>query len=119
MMTGVTILNTIEVVITGNIALGLIVGGFVGCALFGILLIVSSYNDNLFFTWLSGICCLISACCIVAGGFSSPKFHHYEYEVLIDEEVNLVDFYEKYDIIEKKGEIYVIKEKEEENNRNE
>ena len=48
---------------------------------------------------------------MVAGIASSPKFHHYEYEVLIDEEVNLVDFYEKYDIIEKKGEIYVIKER--------
>lgn len=117
-MTGITILNTIEVAITGHIALGLIAGGFVGCVLFGLLLIFSSDNDNLFFTWLSGICCLISACCMVAGVVSSPKFHHYEYEVLIDEEVNLVDFYEKYDIIEKKGEIYVIKEKEE-NNRNE
>lgn len=110
-MTGITILNTIEVAITGNIALGLGVGGFVGCVLFGVLLIVSSHDNNLFFTWLSGIFCLISVCCMIAGIFSSPKFHHYEYEVLIDEEVNLVDFYEKYDIIEKKGEIYVIKER--------
>lgn len=111
-MTGITILNTIEVICAGNIALGLIAGGFVGFALFGVLLIISSNDGNIFFAWLSSICCLISACCMIAGVFSSPKFHHYEYEVLIDEEVNLIDFYEKYDIIEKKGEIYVIKEKE-------
>ena len=110
-MTGITILNTVEVAAMGNIASGLIVSGFAGWTLFGVLFLVSSNNGNIFFAWLSSICCLISMCCMIAGLFSSPNFHHYEYEVLIDEEVNLIDFYEKYDIIEKKGEIYVIKER--------
>lgn len=47
-MTGITILNTIEVAITGNIALGLIVSGFVGWVLFSVLLLVSFDNDNIF-----------------------------------------------------------------------
>ena len=110
-MTGITILNTIEVIGTEHIALLSIIGGFIGCVLFGVLFIAFSDDGKIFFAWLNGIFWLISVCCMIAGLFSSPNFHHYEYEVLIDEEVNLIDFYEKYDIIEKKGEIYVIKER--------
>lgn len=35
----------------------------------------------------------------------------YEYEVTIDKSVPMTEFYEKYEIIEQRGEIFVIKEK--------
>lgn len=34
-----------------------------------------------------------------------------QHKVLIDESVNLLDFYEKYDIIEQEGKIFTIQEK--------
>ena len=36
----------------------------------------------------------------------------YKYEVTIDKSVPMTEFYEKYEIIEQRGEIFVIKEKE-------
>lgn len=35
----------------------------------------------------------------------------YRYEVLIDESVSMTEFYERYDVIDQRGEIYKIKEK--------
>ena len=35
-----------------------------------------------------------------------------QYEVTISEEVNLIEFNEKYEIIDQRGDIYVIQEKE-------
>ena len=35
----------------------------------------------------------------------------YQYEVVIEEEVNLHEFYDYYDVIEQRGEIFVVQEK--------
>lgn len=35
----------------------------------------------------------------------------YQYEVIIEEEVNLHEFYDHYDVIEQRGEIFVVQEK--------
>jgi hypothetical protein len=35
----------------------------------------------------------------------------YRYEVMIDESVSMTDFYERYDVIDQRGKIYKIKEK--------
>jgi hypothetical protein len=35
----------------------------------------------------------------------------YQYEVIIEEKVNLHEFYDHYDIIEQRGEIFVVQEK--------
>lgn len=35
-----------------------------------------------------------------------------EYKVLIDESVSFVEVYEKYDLIDREGEIYIIEERE-------
>jgi hypothetical protein len=37
-----------------------------------------------------------------------------QYEVTISEEVNLIEFNEKYEIIDQRGDIYVIQERESE-----
>lgn len=35
----------------------------------------------------------------------------YQYEVVIEEEVNLHEFYDYYDVIEQRGEIFIVQEK--------
>lgn len=35
----------------------------------------------------------------------------YRYEVMIDESVSMTEFYERYDVIDQRGKIYKIKEK--------
>ena len=40
-----------------------------------------------------------------------PIEYKTQYQVLIDESVSMTEFYEKYNIIERKGETYIIEEK--------
>lgn len=44
--------------------------------------------------------------------FGQEETGRYRYEVTIDDNVAFKELYEKYDIIEQKGKIYVIEEKE-------
>lgn len=39
----------------------------------------------------------------------------YKYEVTVEESVSMTEFYERYDVIEQRGEIYVIEKKEKDN----
>ena len=43
---------------------------------------------------------------------NKEEISHYEYKVLIDESVSLVEFNEKYEIIGQEGSIYTIIERE-------
>ena len=51
---------------------------------------------------------LFMAFCI---GKSVPT-DRYRYETTIDKSVNFTELYEKYDIVEKRGEIYILEDKE-------
>ena len=41
-----------------------------------------------------------------------PKETYTKYDVIVDDSVSLVDFYEKYEVIDINGKIYTVKEKE-------
>lgn len=47
---------------------------------------------------------------IIGASIETDKIVDTKYQVLISEEVNLKEFQEKYEIIEKNGEIYTIRE---------
>lgn len=44
-------------------------------------------------------------------GNSKEVYSHEEYKVIIDDSVSLNDFYEKYEIIDREGEIYTVMER--------
>ncbi len=53
---------------------------------------------------------VIVAAIILYNVFKYPT-GEYQYECLIDESVSMTEFYERYDVIDQRGEIYKIKEK--------
>ena len=118
MLDGITILNTYEVVTktafswqgfwigVGIIAVVALICSFIACdiledflVLFGILTI--TFGSLLGFLFGKG-------------PMAKPIEYTPEYEVTISDEVSMNDFCNKYDIIEQRGEIYVIREKEHE-----
>lgn len=112
-MEGVTILNTIEVMAStwGFSIVGLIIAILTLFILIGT--IFSIIKNEVFITYfLSPFVVfgfVISTMC-----FSSANeyFDHYEYQVIIDDSVSLVEFTEKYEILDQEGLIYTVKEKE-------
>lgn len=115
MLDGIAVLNSYEVVTktafswqgfwigVGIIAVVSLIGSLIACddledflVMFGVFSVIFGSLVGLFF------------------GFGvMPKSIEYkpEYEVTISNEVSMNDFYNRYDIIEQRGEIYVIREK--------
>ena len=56
---------------------------------------------------LIGYLCILLICCILG-----KNNIYYRYEVTIDENINKEEFIDKYKIIDKRGKIYVIEEKQ-------
>lgn len=116
-MEGVEILNQFEVVSKevfswNNFGIGLIVGALIGLVLavgFGIseqdwtafffALVLAVPLMSLFLGFLGGAC------------FKKPVEYETHYEVTINEEVNMKEFMDKYEIIETRGSIYTVREK--------
>ena len=117
-MEGVTILNSFEVVTDYifswesfwwfalfGVGIGLIAAGLFG---------LREQDWFAFFVCL-GMCCTIFGLFfgLLGGGVFGPKPVEYEthYEVSINEEVNMQEFMDKYEVIETRGSIYTVREK--------
>ena len=117
-MDGVTILNEFEVV-TKTVfswesfwwgALAGVIIGFVVAVIFGL----TEGEWRAFFIGLITYCTFIGLLVGLKRGFMlKPKPVEYEthYEVSINEEVNMQEFMDKYEIIETRGSIYTVREK--------
>jgi hypothetical protein len=117
-MDGVTILNEFEVVTKTVFSWesfwwGALIGAIIGvvtAVVFGI----SEGEWLAFFTGLGVFCTIIGLFVGLAGGFLlKPKPVEYEthYEVSINEDVNMQEFMDKYEIIKTRGSIYTVREK--------
>ena len=117
-MEGVTILNEIEVVTKTILSwesfwTGAILGA--AFAILVIVLVIASDWDWSCFGLVCGIfipiVSILSA--LFAGFLIAPTPVEYEphYEVSINEEVNMQEFMDKYEIIETRGSIYTVREK--------
>ena len=117
-MDGVNILNEFEVV-TKTVfswesfccgALGGVIIGLVVAVIFGL-----AEGDWLaFFVGIIVFCTFLGLLVgFLAGVITNPKAVEYEtrYEVSIDENVNMQEFMDKYEIIETRGFIYTVREK--------
>lgn len=107
MMPGIEILNTIEITTTPTWFIVIVAS----CALFVIAYAFSGNSDSI----IQGILAIISALLFLIFIVLTPAFlipNGVKYEVLIDEEVNLVEFNEKYEILNIEGKIYTIKERD-------
>ena len=115
-MEGVQILNQFEVVTekvfnwnTFWVAFGI---GAVFSLIVAVLFGLSEQDWSAFFVALGfNVFCV----CLVAGlggaVQSIPLEYETHYEVIINEEVNMQKFMDKYEIVETRGEIYTVREK--------
>lgn len=64
---------------------------------------------------LGTLCAVLAVVFIVTGYCSDTpnknSVDHIEYRVLIDESVSMTEFFDKYEVIDKDGRIYTIKER--------
>ena len=117
-MQGVTILNQFEVVTKTVFSWesfwwGALIGvgvGLIAAIIFGLF----EQQWLAFFVGLGVYCTLMGSFVGLMGGWVvNPKPVEYEtrYEVSINEEVNMQEFMNKYEIIETRGSIYTVREK--------
>lgn len=114
-MEGVTILNTILPDGLDNIGAIITVVSFVMLLLSTTFLVeLSSDKDNMSQEYkLSIIITIISLISALVGIVLVANSNNTTtYEVTVSENVSLTDFTSKYEIIEQRGEIYVVKERE-------
>ena len=113
-MDGVTILNTITSNECSEIAgIMLLIGVF--AFLISVLIRIISYigdnsNKSIILCVTFFIVSLIST--VIGIILASNSTEITTYEVIISEEVSFKDFTSKYEIIEQRGEIYIVKERE-------
>lgn len=109
MIEGITILNQTEIMdLPGWCVLGTSV-----CILLAVFLLSLGGIIRSVETVIAGLLALVVALFLLLfGGIGMVGTGRYEYEVIIDESVDFIDIYENYDVIEQRGDIWVIEDKE-------
>lgn len=116
-MTGVEVLNTIEVAtdfaFDGNAFWGVCLGTAAICVVVGIIL---SLREDDTTGLISGVIAGVLLGLfggLMAGALSEAKPAEYEtqYQVTLTDEVSMADFLERYEIVEQSGKILTIREK--------
>ena len=103
MIDGVTVLNIIK----GGIDEGCLLAAFISLLLLIISILMTLEDDRFEGMIIGSIIGFISFTCLA---IFCPR--PIEYEVTVDETVSLAEFTENYEIVEQRGDIYIIKLKE-------
>ena len=112
MMEGITILSQSDVYSLTNIAVAHIFPGVV-IAFLSLLMSLIFFDNHYTKTGLTFLLIGLAGVASFIAGFCMPQeFSHIQYKVSIDEEVNLIDFTNQYEIINQEGLIFTFKEKE-------
>ena len=113
-MDGVTILNTITSNECGEIAGTMLLIGAFAFLIFILIYIISHISDDSDKPIILCIMFLIVSLISTTTGIilASNSTVITTYEVTISDEVSFKDFTSKYEIIEQRGEIYIVKERE-------
>lgn len=104
-----TILNSVDIVATFDLFKFILLccGFILGIALCIILACVGSEFDS-----FCGFCFGLAICCAVVGGIELFEHKGYKYtkiECTIDETVSANELLDKYEVLDHRGEIYVLK----------
>lgn len=108
-----TILNQTEILECSYPA---IIAGLIIAAILAIYAAGFVYVNNK--SRVSLICCFLAVLLLLSApilcSITSPT-GRYRYEGLIDEDMSMAEIYDQYNIVEKRGDIWVLEDKEEQN----
>ena len=111
MLEGITVLNTF--IISSGVGIGSFILLGMACIIMGFLVGLAVWDGEIIPAIISSV--LSTAIVLgIAGYINKDATDTVRYEVTISEEVNLTEFIERYEIIEQRGDIYVIEERAEE-----
>ena len=110
-MDGVTILNTIERTRLPDIMVITCFLFLFGTAIFFINLLASDKVKTIDFCGIALTCCMVGALLSWIIGKTVIPNRITQYECTIDKDVSFVEVYEKYNVIEQRGDIWVLEEK--------
>ena len=89
----------------------------VACVVFGILVgigAIAGVSDGswkeFFIFVLIGVVVGAAFGCITGAGMKTPIEYETQYKVVLDIEVSMVEFMEKYEVIDQNGKIYTVRE---------
>ena len=113
-MEGITILNQTEIMEPTPLAVTVIVILMIIAAISCIAFFITEYvMASITCPVILGFISISSLITVLIIAILSPRhLTGYEYEVTIDENVSMKEVYERYEIIEQRGDIWVLRDKE-------
>ena len=113
MLEGIDILSKTMIKDTPNWASLMAVLSLACVVIFLSLVVMAIREDELLLAFIFGILLLISGGLVLFSTdyFDSIYTGRYRYEVVVNDDVSLTDFYEKYDVVEQNGRLWTIEEK--------
>lgn len=116
-MTGVEILHSSEVLVSGGSGGEAFSITFIMCVIIGFILGTTIALTTLDEVWvicgsLIGVILGLLLGGIVGGIRSTPEVYETHYKVSVSDETSMNEFFEHYEIIDQEGKIYTVKEKE-------
>lgn len=113
-MEGITILNQTEIMEPTPLAVTVIVTLMIIAAISCIAFFIAEYvMASITCPVILGFISISSLVTVLIIAVLSPKhLTGYEYEVTIDENVSMKEVYERYEIVEQRGDIWVLRDKD-------
>ena len=113
-MKGITILNQTEIMeptpLTATVVVILMITAAISCIAF---FIVNYIMSSITCPVILGLISISSLISVLVISILSPKhLTGYKYEVTIDKNVSMEEVYERYEIVEQRGDIWVLRDKE-------
>ena len=112
-MEGITILNQTEVMEPTPLAVKVVVILMIIAAITCIAFFIADYvTTSITCPVILGLISISSLISVLVIGILSPKhLTGYKYEVTIDKNVSMKEVYEQYEIVEHRGDIWVLRDK--------
>lgn len=111
MIEGITVLNQEMIMTTPNICAVLGIIGII-CSIISFVLMLGCLSKAL--SVISGFFCILGIVITFICAVQEVETDRYKYECTIDPQVSFADIYENYEIVEQRGEIWVLADKNKE-----
>jgi len=111
-MDGIEVLNQIEITKNPDWAASLRTILIIVIVIGAIIFIISAITDLELLGIITGILEIVLVLACLGLAFIQEPTGKYEYQVLINEDISMLEFYGKYEIIDQEGKIFTIREKE-------